>query len=236
MNGSDEKIAKGDDLPVRRRHSHAFPGVDIALTEWPGIEEQRQLVNEELANVLLAKLCVAPTAQGAEVQITLDNVGAGHAFPSGAAQDRRAWVEVQASLNGGVVYESGVLSEGTALADLDDPDLWRMGDTLLDENGEQTHAFWKAVEVHSNLLPAAVTTDPTDPAFYHTVTRTYSVLGLPPDAVSMRVRIRPIGLDVLDDLIESGDLAPEIRDAMPTFDLQSTVLSWSADGGYGCVP
>ena len=47
MNGSDEKIAKGDDLPVRRRHSHAMPGVDIALTDWPGLEEQRALVQSE---------------------------------------------------------------------------------------------------------------------------------------------------------------------------------------------
>ena len=37
--------------------------------------------------------------------------------------------------------------------------------------------------------------------------------------VSLRVRIQPIGLDVLDDLIGSGHLVADARDKMPTFTL-----------------
>ena len=76
--------------------------------------------------------------------------------------------------------------------------------------------------------------DPSDPAFYHAVTRTWTVNQLP-DRVEVRVRLRPVGLDVLDDLIATGDLDPAVRDAMPTFDLDGSVLVWTMADGFGCV-
>ena len=44
--------------------------------------------------------------------------------------------------------------------------------------------------------------------------------------MTLRVRLQPIGLDVLDDLISSGDLDPRFRAAMPTFTLGGT-LEWT---------
>ncbi|MEZ4464301.1 MAG: hypothetical protein R3F60_05995 [bacterium] len=43
------------------------------------------------------------------------------------------------------------------------------------------------------------------------------------------MRLRPMGLDVLDELIDEGYLAPEIRDAMPTFTLAATELVWTRE-------
>ena len=45
----------------------------------------------------------------------------------------------------------------------------------------------------------------------------------------MRVRFRPIGFDVVDDLISTGDLDPLYREKIPTFDLASTMLTWNED-------
>jgi hypothetical protein len=51
-----------------------------------------------------------------------------------------------------------------------------------------------------------------------------------PDRVTARIKIRPVGLDVIDDLIESGDLDPLVRDEIPTFDVgRSETLEWTAD-------
>jgi hypothetical protein len=50
----------------------------------------------------------------------------------------------------------------------------------------------------------------------------------------MRMWAQPIGLDVLALLVASGDLAPEVVAAIPTFPV--TTVEWRATDGYGCVP
>jgi hypothetical protein len=48
--------------------------------------------------------------------------------------------------------------------------------------------------------------------------------------------MRPMGLEVLRDLVSSGHLAPAIVDEMPTFEVFPRV-EWLRDhDGYGCVP
>lgn len=238
MEGRDGTAADAPGVKLRRVHSHAAPGVDLALTPFPEAEAQRELVQRSLDSTLAAQLCVRGAGSpGATILVVLDNVGAGHKWPSGAAQDRRAWVEVIAYSGETPVYQSGVVEEGGSVADLADPDLWWVRDCLIGEGGDHVHMFWEAAEVDSNLLPGAVTNDPLDPAFYeaHRV-RTYprptsvpSSLDTPPDRVTMRVELVPVGLDVLDDLIASGDLDPSVKAAMGRFTLASTVLEWTAE-------
>jgi hypothetical protein len=48
----------------------------------------------------------------------------------------------------------------------------------------------------------------------------------------MRVRMRPLDFDLLDDLVSSGDLAPEILDKVPTYDLASGTKEWTSDVGF----
>ena len=245
MEGRNGPAADAPGVKLRRLHSHAVPGVDLALTDWPEKDAQRALVQKELDATLAAELCVrGPGAPGATLLVVLDNVGAGHRWPSGAAQDRRAWVEVKAYSGDDVIYESGVVGDGQPISAAADPDLWWVRDCLLDGRGDIVHDFWEAAVVHTNLLPGAVTSDPTDPAFYegHRVrvyprpTSSPPNLPVAPDRVSMSVHLLPIGLDVLDDLVESGDLDPAVRAAMGGFTLASTELTWTADAATLVYP
>lgn len=236
MEGRQGLAAQQDGVGVRRVHAHTWAGVDTALIPFPEADAQREAVQASLDGTLQAALCVKGSAGAATLQVVLDNVGAGHSWPSGATQDRRAWVEIIASAAGQVVYQSGVVPGGAAVTSIGDPDLWLVRDCLLDENGDQVHMFWEAASYDSNQLPGPVTSVQTDPAYYLThVARTFprptstpSVIPMP-DKVTMRVRLTPVGLDVIDDLIDSGDLDPAVRDEMPTFDLGGTDLTWTAE-------
>lgn len=236
MPGRDEPVARVPGAPVRRRHGHAFPGVDVALTDFPERESQRAQVERFLDFSLAAKLCVEDSGGLTEVTVDLENLAAGHAFPSGATQDRRVWVEVRAFVGDEEVYSSGVVADDEAL-DLDDPDLWFLGQRMYAEDGSPTHNFWEAHRLEGELLPAPTTRFPFEPNYVEThVIRRYVIGGLPPDRVTMRVRMRPMGFDVLDDLIATGDLDPAVRDEMPTYDLRSTVIEWTSALGQRCLP
>lgn len=232
MPGRQALAAQAPGTGLRRVHDHSMPGVDIALSPFPDIEAQTQAVQRDLDPTLAATLCV--TAD--DIIVTLDNVGAGHAFPSGASQDRRAWVEVIAYAGAREVYRSGVVQDGQPVTEAGDPRLFLLRDRLLGAAGQEVHMFWEAASYKSALLPPAVTTDPRDPRFFHAVERRYPISGLSPDRVEMRARIRPLPLEVLDELVASGDLDPAVRGRVPTFSLAGATLTWRRDGGRGCVP
>ncbi|MFT3769239.1 MAG: multiheme c-type cytochrome [Minicystis sp.] len=225
------------DMPgvgVRRVHEHTFPGVDTALTTFPEADAQKAAVQASLDGTLQAALCVKGSAGAATIQVVLDNVGAGHGWPSGSTQDRRAWVELLAYAGQTTVYQSGVVPDGTSVTALTDPDLWLVRDCILDGNGKEVHMFWEAASYDSNQLPGPVTSSQTDPDYYKThVVRTFprptstpAVIPMP-DRVTMRVRLVPVGLDVLDDLIASGDLDASVKAKMPTWTLGGTDLEWT---------
>lgn len=224
MPGRDAPAAYGE--RVRRVHDHGFPGVDLALPPWPGIDVQRAGIVRDLAAVLSASLCPSPTGGGVRFDVTLDNVQGGHAFPSGVTHARRAWLELVAEEDGVVTTELGP----------DDPDAWVLGSRFVGADGGEVLNVWDAVAIESELLPPAVTLDPTDPAYYHAVTRSFFVAG-DPDAVRIIVRIQPIALDLIDALIAAGELDPAVRDAMPVFDLEGTAHEWRRDrDGWACAP
>jgi hypothetical protein len=235
MNGRIGVAATAPGVGLRRVHDHTFPGVDTALTDFPYLEQQKTLVQSALDDTLQAALCVKGGGGAVTLQVVLDNVGAGHGFPSGATQDRRAWVEVVAYEKGAAVYQSGVVPEGGSVVALADPDLWLLRDCLLGADGEPVHMFWDAARYDSNQLPGPVTAVQSDPRYYLThvmrsfprPTSTPAVIAAAPDRVTMRVRLVPVGLDVVDDLIESGDLDPAYRAKMPTWTLTGTDLEWT---------
>jgi hypothetical protein len=236
MSGRDDLAADSPGVGIRKVHDHSMPGVDIALTDFPDRDIQKQRVQAFLDATLLAKLCVRQTPRGADVIVTLDNSFAGHGWPSGALQDRRAWVELRATRGGEALLESGVVPNKQAVAETKDPNLFLLRDQLFDENDREVHMFWKAARYKSSQLPPAVTADRNDPAFIHSVSKTYSLTGAQPDKVSMKVHIRPMDFDVLADLVASGDLDPAIADQIPTFTLSNTVLEWTKESGQECVP
>ena len=201
-------------------------------------------------DALQGALCVTVNSS---IRVILDTTGVGHHWPSGAAQDRRAWAEVIAyRADGSVIYSSGVVPDGTPVTSIKDPDLWLLRDCMYNAQSQPVVNFWQAAQTSGYELPALLTFDAGDPNFYvnHIVqsypsqTATMTSLKERPSKVTLRIRIQPIGLDVLDDLVDSGDLDPSVVAKMPTFDvsLQGPIgpglappggLVWTpdADGG-----
>lgn len=235
MEGRDGVAAKVGGAPTRTIHDHSMAAVDVALTPFSDDVAQRAAVQKLLDATLLAKLCVKQTPGGLVAEVTLDNAFAGHKFPSGAAQDRRAWLELVAYRNGAQVFASGVVPDKKATTSISDPNLWLLRDKIFDADGKETHLFWQAARYESELLSAAVTADPKDPAFFHSVTKTYPLPLPAPDRVTMRVRMRPVDFDLLDDLVASKDLDPAVLDRVPTYDLASTVKEWTSAAGFRCI-
>lgn len=217
----------------RRRHAHDFPAVDVALTDFPKKKEQRASIQALLDTTIQSALCVRGIGLNRSVMVILDNVAAGHSFPSGVAHDRRAWVELTGYQADEVVYQSGVVPAGTSPTELDDPDLWLLRDCGYDDQGKHVEMFWDAKGVEPLLLPGQQTFDASDKRFYQThVYRTYpragGGLGQALDRVEMKLHLAPVGLDAVDSLIESGDLDPSVRESMTVFDV-GTPLVWTAD-------
>jgi hypothetical protein len=239
MNGSQGLAAEYTGVGLRTVHSHEFPGVDLPLTTFPNADTLKTDSQAFLDSTLQAALCVKGMPGQAVIQVVLDNVGAGHLWPSGATQDRRAWVEVMAYTNAQPTqpfYQSGVVADGEEVLALNDPDLWLIRDCILDGQNNEVHMFWQAASYDSNQLPGPLTNMPTDPRYYLThvmreypaPTSTPSMLTTMPDRVTMRVRLVPVGLDVIDDLTQSGDLDAGVKAAIFTYALAGTTLEWTA--------
>jgi hypothetical protein len=226
----------GPDGPKRARHSHHMAGVDGPMTPFPESDrpvrdaalatEQAEKRQQMLDPTVRIEICVQVLSDTeSAVHVTLDNANAGHNFPSGAAQDRRAWAEVVAYRGSEAIYQSGVVPDGQAVSVNNDADLWLLRDETFDVNGNETHMFWNVAELRSKTLPVQLTADPAKSDYYKSHLRrrfpfdpTASIGGIP-DRVTVRMRLVPIGFDVLDDLIGSGHLDPALRERMPALDL-----------------
>jgi len=232
-------VADFEDVPLRFPHEHTWPGIDVAITDWPGKQMQLEQISRELDPSLNPKLCVTPN-DGGTIEYKLDNVGGGHFFPTGAAQDRRAWAEVVAYDSAdAVIFETGVVGDTQPVAEAakTDTDLWQMRDFVFGAGGEDVHMFWEVETIDSDeLLAPVVTLDVTDPRFNHSTSKFFLLQGAAADRVTAVVYIRPIGLEILDELIDSGHLDPSLRDASVTHTIEGTRLEWTmAEVGFGCV-
>jgi hypothetical protein len=253
MNQSDtlKPVATVPGAPPRRYHSHDFPAVDLALTPFPQSDTQKARVQTFLDTTLASELCVGVQGNRVGIHVSLENVGAGHSWPSGAAQDRRAWVEVIAYAGTTIVYQSGVVPDGVAVTSINDPDLWLLRECMLDAQNNGVSMFWQAASPSEKyLVPGQVTANLLDPAIYQNhVYQTFPrstflnvVSGQTPDRVTARVRLQPMGLDVIDDLIASGDLDASTRAAIQTFDIgTSPLVEWTPATAqrvydYGGIP
>jgi hypothetical protein len=236
--------ADGITVPLRDVRDHGFPAVDVALTPFPELDAQRAGIERDLASVVAARVCVTPV-DGGRIDLRLDNVGAGHMFPSGAAHDRRAWVEIRAyDVDGAELWATGVVAADADPDPATDPGLWELREQAFDAAGAPVLYFWEVRAVDDAwLLRPTVTLDPSDPAFDHSTTRSWRVTDVFAQIhrVTVAVHLRPLPLEVIDDLEASGHLPPalaiEARGRLPTFTLAGTRLEWRrelADLG-GCV-
>jgi hypothetical protein len=226
-------IAQVPGAPLRVSHGHDFPAVDVALTPgFPNAQSESAAVTQFLGTTLQIALCVT---EAGGVRVLVDNAAAGHFWPSGAAQDRRAWAEVIASKAGSVIYQSGVVPAGMPVTSVtNDPDLWLLRDCMFDDSSppKQVDMFWQAASSEGNELPGQITFDQSDVNYYKTHIVQFfprspsATLAEMPDQVTMRILIQPIGLDVLDDLVASNDLDAGVASAMPTLQV-TPLVTWT---------
>lgn len=218
-------------------HQHNFAGVDTHLTDFPDAEQGPEIKQQQIdaiedglrKSALCSAMCVKPAdGGGTDVTVWLHNEAAGHAWPSGATQDRRAWVELVALEDDTPVLQSGVVAEGEPVAELMDPNLWLLREHMYDAEGEEVHMFWQARSVDGELLEVAEELTPNgDAATWRS--RTYHVDSEALTRVTSKVRLRAVGLEVIDELIAEEVLDPAIRDEFLTFDLPSSVLEWTQE-------
>lgn len=224
--------AQAPNVLVRKVHDHSMTGVDLAVTPFPQRDAQRAGVQRILDDALSATLCVTPDATaGVHVEVTLRTEKVGHAFPSGAAQDRRAWVELEGMRAGAVAFSSGQIPERKAVSASADPQISMFRDVHFDATDKETHFFWNTTRFESVQVPVAPPS--ATQASGGSSVRAYTFAGAMPDSVKMRVKIRPLDFDLLEELVASGDLDPTIAEAVPTFTLAPTELTWIP--GADCV-
>lgn len=239
MPGRDGPAAVVAGAPQRRVHDHAMPGVDLALTPFPHKEDQRARVQRLLDDSVVAQLCVSPAATGgADIQVVLRSEQVGHGFPSGSNQDRRAWVELTAYRAGAVVLTNGHVADGESVERSPDAvakTMLLLRDHDYDAEGNPTELFWRTTSYTSNQIAPASLTSTSRPGYEETAKATFHVADMP-DRVEMAVKIRPIDVELLEELEKSGDLDRSKLDPITTFTLARTKLTWDAAAGAPCTP
>ena len=113
----------------------------------------KQAAQAMLDTTVQTTICVDDAAR--KILVALDNVAAGHSWPTGASQDRRAWVDVTAYSGTDVIYQSGVAAGETPEAAAD-PDLWMIRDCIFDDSQNEAHMFWQAASYTTNLIPGSI--------------------------------------------------------------------------------
>lgn len=239
MPGRPGRAAEGVDVNSKPRtvHEHLWPGVDVALSDFPDREAQRLAVECALGlNSRIYSMSLSPLGQ---LSIKVET-SAGHNQPSGTAQDRRLWLEVMAFDKADtVLFESGTIEDGELEEKAPgepgyDPHLVLYRDWMYDQNGQLAHMFWEAAPsadyprgYATQLLPAAL-----ELGSAHTLEARYQLLdALRVERIQVRMRMRPIGLDVLRELVKSGDLDQAVLAEMPTFTLHGAAVEWRPEDG-----
>lgn len=220
-----ERTATLPGTPQRHSRRHDFEAVDLAITPFANQERQQLLVERFLGSTLLAEICVSQTGT---IELTLENAGSGHYFPSGATHDREVWVELKAYTadDETPLFEtlSPEAAAETETASDANPQLLLLKDKAVTEDGNEALMFWDVAAFGSSTtIPGVITRDPLDPDYhrerirYQFQTEQVGIDAI--DRVTMKVRVRPIALKVLGDLVDSGHLEPDHVAAMPVTDV-----------------
>jgi hypothetical protein len=255
MPSSDGVIAEAPGLTVKSHnggfHEHLWPAIDQGLAPLPGADVLAAGIKRDLdpavaiigptpfaSNVNYGGICLDPTGV---LSVRMDSIGTAHSWPTGAAQDRRAWLEVLAfdSMNN-VVFHTGTLDDGKPLPDgmdpedLHDPKLFGLWDRAVKDDGSPAHLFWEIARIDSQtsqLLRPPVTLDKNSPMFDHSSTAMFHVEGVAPTIarITARIRIRPLSYGLLAELKAQGDLAADAVTVVPTLDILGTQHTWQND-------
>jgi nitrate/TMAO reductase-like tetraheme cytochrome c subunit len=254
MPSKSEPIADFEGVKERPNgfHNHSWPAIDQALTPFVGEAEQAQGIAAILEPSVaifgpnrtgdspLGGICVTPE-NGGQITVRMDSFQVGHAFPSGAAQDRRVWVEVIAyDATNTPIFSSGIVPDGMDPEQINDANLFGLWDRVFKKDDTEAHFFWEIARIDSSqLLRVPVTNDPLDPRVDHSTTKKYPIPGMANNVekVTTRVKFRPLPFSAVDILITEGYLASAIRDRIPTLEIQSARREWKRakrDAATGC--
>ena len=219
-------------------HEHTFPAIDQALTPWPETAAQTAGIKEILdpaigiigpkprtSNRAPGGICLDPPGI---LTVRIDSLNLGHSFPSGSAFDRRVWVEVTAyRADSSIVFQSGKTPDGVD-PEIADPNVFGMWDTAKKSDGTKAHFFWEIATVDSSkLLKGSLTFDQNDPAFDHSVKARFNVPSMNEiDRIEAQVWVRPLPFETLHELVNSGDLAPEVLAGVQTLKPQYAKSTW----------
>jgi hypothetical protein len=229
-------VMPGKQLPDRKLHSHLWPAVDVALdATFPDQDVQHNAVMCELINSINVGTLAADDPIGMRFTVTLET-GAGHSQPSGSSQDRRLWLEAIAyDAAGKVILQSGRIADDAVEEQSQespgyDPALAMLRDHIYDAQAQEVHMFWEAAPsskypngYRSNVLPG-----PTTFNLHNTKLFKYVAPG-PAARFTLRLRMRPVGMDILQSLVASGDLDPAVPGKMQTFTFGEA--TWQAGDG-----
>jgi hypothetical protein len=249
----------GLNVPTRPNgyHEHLWPAIDEALTPgWPGGDTLAAGIKRDLDPAITivgptptggqpadapGGICVTPL-NGGQITVRIDSRGTGHMWPSGAAQDRRAWLELTAyDASNNIVFQTGNVPDDKDPEEISDPNLVKLWDLTFKDDGTPAHFFWDVARTEPHLIKPPITLNQNDAAFDHSTTFPFNVPNATAsiDHITARVRIRPIALRALDDLVSSGDLDPAVSAQLKTLDISSTQRTWkksTARTSDGCNP
>lgn len=212
---------RNQQVRARDFHPHLWPAVDLPLTDWPHADAMRSAIEKcELKRTISVLTLERMDEVRGTLLVSLE-ADAGHNIPTGASQDRRLWVELTGfDASGTEQYKLGEIAEGQVEETETQPHPCMMRDHMLDENGEETHDFWEADSLRPNAKVLTFRPRGSDRTISHTTPCTFqpplSAAAVPSERVEVRVRLRPMGMDVLNDLVSTGHLAADIPARMQT--------------------
>jgi hypothetical protein len=250
--GGKQQIATKTGRPnsqvfVRNFHEHLWPAVDVPLEEFPHADALRSAVSSCTLHNTMSSYIDIIRDEGPQGRFTVRmEQDAAHNFPSGATQDRRVWLELIAyDENMTEMYRLGQIGdqELEEPAGTTHPCLFR--DYVVDANGQETHDFWEVVasseERQSKLMPTTPAGGVAMPGSHTAECLDFNpplaMAAIPPAVIDLKLRIRPMGLDVLNDLISTGHLAADVATRMPTFTVFERRATFDPNTrGYGFNP
>lgn len=254
--------ARDTNVPTRYVHEHMFAAVDSALPDkdgkisWPDNEAYQAAIDcAQQGGATLFEICPYVDTDFRPNPFSITAVletNAGHNFPSGAAHDRRAWLEYVAyDANDNVIESSGTRMPGEVVEKPKgspgyDEQLKVMRDHIYDANGDEVHMFWEAAPSEQYPMGFASTSlkPATTPAMggasgppQHSINKSYR---LPSNAVRVRMQfhIQPVGREVLDELAADPELGfdPALAASIRTVELKGDIIEWSREkNGSDCV-